>query len=785
MKNGNVRSSKMSLGLILAMLIVSGASTAWAEAEWFPLDTLPPGSPVDFIINPDISDPLRTVITLKIHGFYVEDKSIPGGPNFHQITVPGMGSLNQPGAPDLPAFKCRLGLVSGALRAVLAGSEIHDESFFDVFYDIRPQMLEEMEPIEGNLPERFIIDEQIYAGETFWPGMPGTGSDGLASSRGIPTADVTMLPFQWNPGTGILSVASEVTYVFEHTGDPQPLGPFTRDSYQYLESVLINFDAIDDLLIVGWWNYNSDYLIVTPEEYRDTLDAFINLKRSQGYFVSVRYVENIGSDCDLIRDAIEDWYDDAPTNRDKYCLLVGDVNVIPTCTSPYLNTDWPDGVPTDDLYGSVNGDDLDEEVYVGRLSVDDEADLAQQLDRIIDYQTGAHLLENYSAAALVAHKEDAPGKYTEAHESVRTALYSDAPSFETFYGYLGATNNDVSDGIDIGFGVVAYRGHGSSSAWTGWNISGESYNDSDIGGLSNAIHPVIWSFACTNARLSSSDCVGEKWMEYGDHGAISHYGSTVASYTSQNHDLDRQMFQAVYDEGLTIQAQAIEFGEEMMGVLNGDHNAWMYLLLGDPSMRIRTHGNLVMEWAIPEYIEFEPGIPVNFPLQISENGFPLSDVLFAVYKPMSGREEGEEVFDNTYTNILGQAALTIMPESEGWLYYTLRDNNGQAVYDSIEVRSLPTDAPDFGSSDLHFWADPSVVSQGSTLRFSRNLNRESVIEIYQVSGRRVRRLEVNGEQDSVAWDGRDEKNRSVPGGVYFARIKTGGMQYTTRLVVLH
>ena len=40
--------------------------------------------------------------------------------------------------------------------------------------------------------------------------------------------------------------------------------------------------------------------------------------------------------------------------------------------------------------------------------------------------------------------------------------------------------------------------------------------------------------------------------------SYAHYGATVDSWTTQNHELDRQMFKAVYDLGLTTHAQAIE-----------------------------------------------------------------------------------------------------------------------------------------------------------------------------------------------------------------------------------
>jgi hypothetical protein len=52
--------------------------------------------------------------------------------------------------------------------------------------------------------------------------------------------------------------------------------------------------------------------------------------------------------------------------------------------------------------------------------------------------------------------------------------------------------------------------------------------------------------------------------------------------------------------------------------------------------------------------------------------------------------------------------------------------------------------------------------------------------IYDVTGRVVRRLGTVG--GTFAWDGRDDRGRVVPGGVYFARITETGVSRTVRIV---
>jgi hypothetical protein len=367
---------------------------------------------------------------------------------------------------------------------------------------------------------------------------------------------------------------------------------------------------------------------------------------------------------------------------------------------------------------------------------------------------------------------------------VRLAAYSNPPVFSTYYGAEGATDADVSAAINDGVGLVAYRGHGSSSSWSSWNLGNESYNSTDVNALTNVQTPVVWSFACSNSQLSSNDCLAEVWMEQVDNGAVSHYGATVPSYTTQNHELDRQMFQAVYDEGLVIQAQAIEFGEEMMGVLEGDDNAWMYLLLGDPAQSIRTDPGFNWEVFLPDLIEIEPGFPYNLHLELHADGTPDPDVLFSVWKPMNDRQVGDEVFTNTYTDSNGKADLVISPETEGWLYFALRGENGEALYDSVRVVRSGTAAPEFGQGALRFWAEPSVMSDGGNLRLSRSLDSSARIEIFDVAGRRVRSIDLAAEQSIAGWDGMDEGGRKVPNGIYLARLRDSSSEHTARMVVV-
>jgi hypothetical protein len=262
----------------------------------------------------------------------------------------------------------------------------------------------------------------------------------------------------------------------------------------------------------------------------------------------------------------------------------------------------------------------------------------------------------------------------------------------------------------------------------------------------------------------------------------------VASYTVANHELDRQMFKMLYHNGLEIQAQGIECAEHTMAYMEGvygEANSWMYMLNGDPSMKIRTHGPLINDWLvlIPEQIPIEPDWPLNIQVMTGE-GVPIPDAIFSIYKPGGTRDEEDEVFDNRYTDANGEATIPVSAQSTGYVYFSIRDGSGHAVVDSIPVADEGTAAPPIGQAAMNFWAEPSVVNGSTTLRLSQNLGRDVEITIYNVAGRVVRKLDMGQGMQSALWDGRNDAGQRVSSGVYLARITDQEHSFSARMVMV-
>jgi hypothetical protein len=787
----------------LLVLLTAFAGSALAQIDpgnrvWISTDGSAEGTPAEVRFDAAASNPSDSFFDVFIHGFFVDTFTGPENNLYKNISVPWAagaiwdpgilppGPCFPPGSPALPGIRFQLAIATGAQSTRM------EQSFFDVFTIanfgiVAPEYEPELDA--GGTPARFVRDETIYAMQTPWPASEGSASSPVSSQVGsIMGATPEVYPFHWNPSTGELAVYRHARYHFSHTGTPQTSPALTKERVKVAAAKFNNWGVVNQYYLPNLVFYTGDYLFITAAATREELAPLITQKSARGFKVEIATIPASGNTCASIRNIILAWYYSTPAWRDHYCLMVGDTDLIPLCTAPT-------GAPTDDLYGSTNGNDLDEEVYVGRLSIDSEADCANQVAKILAYEDSPQLFCCYDQVLLAAHKQGAPGKYVGAHESVRLAAYAVPPSFSTLYGNVaGVDNADVSADINAGLGLVAYRGHGSETEWWEWDLGNQSYDNTDVGGLTNAPRaPVVWSFACDNAALNTSDCIAEAWMEQtGADGAVSHYGATIPSGTAANHELDRRMFKAVYDLGLTTQSQAIEYAEDQMSMIVGSENAWMYLLLGDPDMQIRRRNP--MGWVITTPLAYP--ICANPPCHLDivvkdQNGNPLAGLLVGAYKaaaqsPGNAAEAvaaADEVFDNRYTDATGLAHIPAEPSTTGRIDYTVQDDQGNSVHNSIPVTGSTGVEPGAGGK-LSFRALPTVTHTSTYLSFGMTLTIPARVTVHDVTGRAIRTLEIPAGASGVAWDGRDNDGRSVRTGVYMARLGGAGLNVGTRIMMI-
>ena len=152
--------------------------------------------------------------------------------------------------------------------------------------------------------------------------------------------------------------------------------------------------------------------------YSAALKPLIAQKKWRGFNVSEVLTDTLGgASCEHVKNAIRNWCRSTPSEHDHYALLVGQFGDILMCNvHTDLDPEW-----TDDVYGSLRDDTLAHDIFVGRLSTIDAADLSRQITKILNY-------EDHPVSAPVSLRRRAAGRARGrlsgraghgAHEAVR------------------------------------------------------------------------------------------------------------------------------------------------------------------------------------------------------------------------------------------------------------------------------------------------------------------------------------------------------------------------------
>lgn len=128
-------------------------------------------------------------------------------------------------------------------------------------------------------------------------------------------------------------------------------------------------------------------------------------------------------------------------------------------------------------------------------------------------------------------------------------------------------------------------------------------------------------------------------------------------------------------------------------------------------------------------------------------------------------------FDRVYTPTANQEHVLITPENKIWLMDAIREG----------IVDVPT-----ATTAQRLRAEPNPFNPATVLRFDLPTRQRAELVIYDFRGRRVRTLldaRLSAGEQTIRWDGRDEAGRSLPSGVYLARLRTDAAS-TARKVVL-
>ncbi len=510
-----MKSKNMRKHLTLSLLLVAAlwASAQQAAPRWTSiLSDQPETYRTQLISNAENS----IQVNVQVPGFYTASVTTPRG-EAQVVTLPKAVSTAHAGEPDMPMTGIPV-LIGDKARMSI---RVIDAQYMD-FEGI------EVAPSKGDFP-RTINPEDVpytygacYSEDAFFP----ASNIGLYEPyiiRDFRGQNMVVYPFAYNPATKTLRVYYNMTvemYKVDDHGenviesrrsnvvkmDPDFKSVYQRHFINY-EAAMNRYTPLDE---------EGDLLIICYDNFISSMTDFVNWKKTRGVNTTIVGTSTAGSTYSAIQSYIQSQYN--ANNNLTHVLLVGDVAQIPGYT--YSGGGSSYAGKGDNPYGQVVGNDIYNDIFIGRFSASSASQVTTQVNRIITYErdltTSATWCQNglgiSTSAGSGGHNNEDDYQHI---ENLRTDLLNYGYStvyqdYKSVSGYPNSTTTTISNHINSGVGIINYCNHGEETGW-----QSHYYMNSNVNALTNNNKlPFIFSVACLVGKYdyASGDCFGETWM---------------------------------------------------------------------------------------------------------------------------------------------------------------------------------------------------------------------------------------------------------------------------------
>lgn len=341
-------------------------------------------------------------------------------------------------------------------------------------------------------------------------------------------------------------------------------------------------------------------VMIAPERYIPILEPLISWRKELGFDVTVLSADRLPFYAARIRDTIEAIYHSS--GGIDYLVIVGDVDDVPTFSSGGSHS------PTDIDYGCVDGSDFIPDILVGRISVEDSAQLAELVERFIAYEKFRYLDSTFAGRFLFGITDDSRthGLVVRTHHFVRDNYLSIwGIGYEELDGD-SVGESDVIAALDSGYAFYYYYGHGSPEG-----LSAPRFTMAGVDRLANAnMYPFIVGNACSTNDFTRPESFGEALLRRHNKGAIAYIGGSNVTFWYPDSLWERETFRAfLVDSMSSVMGMCYEaLLSVMAGFPTFAHYFFdVYNLIGDPSLRL---------WA---------GIPIQLDI-VAPDSFKISEL---------------------------------------------------------------------------------------------------------------------------------------------------------------
>jgi hypothetical protein len=576
---------------------------------------------------------------------YVIEDQVAGGSTYQKISIKNSGSLTEAGFPELPTLS--------AMIAVPGHGSVQIEMI-----DAHTKMVKHIIPYpsqgdtDASNPRDIILNSACYNGNQVYPQEVLRYSDPQVM-RDFRLVTVQVQPFAWDSASRELIVRDKVSFRVTFTDTPG------INEIELPQAISPAFDRIYDALILNYRDMRPVIVDNVPEKivmihgnYTDQtfltlINQFATWKRQKGADVTVVSTAVAGSSNTAIKAYLQGLYNNVATRPD-FVVLIGDVSgsfPIP-CWSTSGSGDYP--------YSQLAGNDQLGDVFIGRVSAEDNTQLDVIFSKVYAYEKDINIpTAQWLNRMLIVHDP-----YHDGISVVYLAKYIKELSLQSNPDYTytmltmpSPSPSAMDQGINQGVGFFEYRGYIGMS---GWGPSASLINGTKLP------HAVI--ITCATGSYNGQTATTEALIRLGTpsvpKGSVTAIGmDTAGTHTLPNNVLSGAVFDGIFSDHMRSMGEALLFSKLYFASLYGtaapgmvsDFTQWCNLM-GDPTMEVYI--------TIPH--SFSSTAPTTMPVGtnnldftvVDQDGLPVVNACVTI-------TQNSNVVSRSYSDAMGQVYLTL------------------------------------------------------------------------------------------------------------------------------
>lgn len=457
---------------------------------------------------------------------------------FTGLSVNSYGSSNTVGEPKLPVLKRLIEIPVGAICKV----NIINSSYVDVKMSTLginfPVIPAQRSVSKSEDPSKveFVVNNQVYKINNFL-NHELAKVEPIGTMRGLTLGRLDIAPVYYNPAKKTLRIYTsiEIEIVFENADVSATISQKQKFYSPFFEASfnkILNYKEIPDKNNLT--KYPVKYVIVSDPMFQNEMQNFVQWKTKKGFKVIEAYTNNasVGTTTTSIKAYLQNLYNSATANdpAPSFVLFVGDVAQVPAFTGTT-------GSHASDLYFCEYTSDFLPEVYYGRFSATNVAELRPQVNKTLEYEQYLMPKTTFLDTCVMIAGQD--GTYGPEHGDAQIYYGTDnyfnithgLYSHTYLYAVSGSSASQIRQNVSKGVCVANYTAHGSSSGW-----ADPSFSVSDVASLNNNHkYPLMIGNCCQTNKFDDPVCFGEALLRADGKGALGYIGGSNNTYWDEDY----------------------------------------------------------------------------------------------------------------------------------------------------------------------------------------------------------------------------------------------------------